>query len=258
MTEPDLATEPAGVYRRLRVLNLIAGAFHFAQAILIVVLATDFSMPVVATFLDNDPALRSSVATYELFSFNIAWGVAGFSLLSAVAHFVVAAPGAFGWYVRNLERRRNYARWIEYAFSSSLMIWIIALLPGIADIAALLGLAGVNASMILFGLLMEKYEQPGRPSWLAFWFGSLAGIIPWIAIGIYLWAPSAPGRPPAFVYAIFFSLFVFFNTFAINMWLQYRQVGRWSRYAHGERWYIILSLAAKTALAWQVFGGTLR
>jgi hypothetical protein len=254
----ELAGEPAQVYQRLRKLNVIAGLFHLLQAVAIVALATDFSMPIVATFLDNDPALRTSVATFELFRFNIAWGVAGFSLLSAIAHFVVASPFAYGWYVRNLERRRNYARWIEYALSSSLMIWIIALLPGIADIAALLALAGVNASMILFGLLMEKYEQPGRPSWLAFWFGSLAGIVPWIAIGIYLWSPSAPGRPPTFVYVIFFSLFVFFNTFAVNMWLQYRQIGKWARYAHGERWYIILSFAAKSLLAWQVFGGTLR
>jgi hypothetical protein len=254
----DVVGEPAVTYARLRRLNVIAGLFHLIQAVLILVLATDFSLPVVGTFLDNDPALRTTVPTFELFQFNIAWGVAGFSLMSAVAHFAVSAPGIYGWYVANLERRRNYARWIEYAFSSSLMIWIIALLPGIADIAALIALAGVNASMILFGLLMEKYEKPGNPSWLSFWFGSLAGIIPWVAIGIYLWSPVAPGSPPAFVYGIFFSLFVFFNTFAINMWLQYRRIGKWQNYAYGERAYIILSFAAKSALAWQVFGGTLR
>jgi hypothetical protein len=59
------------------------------------------------------------------------------------------------------------------------------------------------------------------------------------------------------VYGIFFSLFVFFNIFALNMWLQYRQVGRWSNYLHGERAYVLLSLIAKSALAWQVFGGPL-
>jgi hypothetical protein len=50
---------------------------------------------------------------------------------------------------------------------------------------------------------------------------------------------------------------VFFNIFAINMWLQYRRVGRWRSYLFGERTYILLSLVAKSLLAWQVFAGTL-
>ena len=65
-------------------------------------------------------------------------------------------------------------------------------------------------------------------------------------------ARSAPG----FVYGIFVSLFVFFNVFALNQWLQYRAVGRWRDYLFGENVYIVLSLTAKSALAWQVFGGT--
>jgi hypothetical protein len=59
------------------------------------------------------------------------------------------------------------------------------------------------------------------------------------------------------VYAIFVSLFVFFNAFAVNMWLQYRRVGRWRDYLFGEYAYMLLSLTAKSALAWQVFAGTL-
>jgi hypothetical protein len=54
------------------------------------------------------------------------------------------------------------------------------------------------------------------------------------------------------------SLFVFFNIFAVNMVLQYKKVGKWKDYLFGERVYIILSLTAKTLLAWQIFAGTLR
>jgi hypothetical protein len=53
------------------------------------------------------------------------------------------------------------------------------------------------------------------------------------------------------------SLFIFFNSFALNQWLQYRQVGRWRNYLFGERIYILLSLIAKSLLAWQIFAGTL-
>jgi hypothetical protein len=62
---------------------------------------------------------------------------------------------------------------------------------------------------------------------------------------------------PGFVYGIVTSLFVFFMSFALNQWLQYRRIGRWADYAFGEKVYLVLSLVAKTALAWQIFGGSL-
>jgi hypothetical protein len=99
----------------------------------------------------------------------------------------------------------------------------------------------------------------GSGGWLAFGFGCLAGAVPWLAIAIYLLSPgsASSASPPAFVHVIFLSLFVFFNIFALNQWLQYRARGRWSDYLFGERIYILLSLTAKSALAWQVFAGTL-
>lgn len=54
------------------------------------------------------------------------------------------------------------------------------------------------------------------------------------------------------------SIFLFFNVFAVNMFLQYKKVGPWKDYLFGERVYVFLSLFAKSALAWQVFAGTLR
>ena len=63
---------------------------------------------------------------------------------------------------------------------------------------------------------------------------------------------------PTFVYFIVPILFVFFFSFALNMALQYKKVGPWRNYLFGERMYVLLSLVAKSALAWQVFMGTLR
>ncbi len=62
---------------------------------------------------------------------------------------------------------------------------------------------------------------------------------------------------PGFVFGIFVSLFIFFMSFALNQWLQYREVGPWRSYAFGERSYLVLSLVAKSALAWQIFAGSL-
>ena len=141
------------------------------------------------------------------------------------------------------------------------MIVVIASLAGVQEIGTFIAIVGVNAAMNLFGWSMEvANEGRERPQWLHYLFGCVAGAVPWIVIGVaLLTSATAPGAAPipGFVIAIFVSLFAFFNVFAINMVLQYRKVGRWRDYLHGERAYMLLSLLAKTALAWQVFAGTL-
>jgi len=241
---------------RLRRWNIVVGLILAVQAVAIAFLTNDFSLPVTSTFMTGPPGTPPELDT--LFDVPLGWGVFAFLAISAVALLVIASPGVFQWYARNLGQARNYARWIEYFFSSSIMIVLIAMITGVSDVAALLAIFGINGSMILFGLLMERYEMPGNPSWLSFWFGTFAGIVPWIIVVIYVWSPGLDGPgPPTFVYGIIVSLFLFFNVFAVNMWLQYRQIGPWKDYLVGEKAYIILSLTAKALLAWQVFSAVL-
>ena len=239
----------------LRRWNVSLGFLHAVQAVAILALATAFTLPVTGTFMEGPPGTAPGVPT-TLFDVSVAWGVALFLLLSAGFHWLVALPVLFGRYTVGLAEQHNFFRWTEYSLSSSVMIVLIALLTGISDVAALIGIFAANAAMILFGAVQERYERPGGSLW-PFWLGCVVGIAPWLAIGMYLWSPGSTPEPPAFVYAIFVSLFVFFNIFALNMWLQYRQVGRWRSYLFGERTYFVLSLVAKSALAWQVFAGTL-
>jgi len=251
-TTPELERRLGG----LRRWTIVVGLILAAQAAVIAFLTNGFSLPVTATYMTGPPGTPPELDT--LFDFPLGWGVYAFLAISAAALLIIASPGVFEWYKRNLLESRNYGRWIEYFFSSSIMIVLISMITGVTDIAALLAIFGVNASMILFGLLMEKYETPGKPSWLSFWFGTFAGIIPWIIIAIYVWSPGLDGpSPPTFVYGIIASLFIFFNVFAINMWLQYHRVGKWRDYLFGEKAYIILSLTAKALLAWQVFSAVL-
>jgi hypothetical protein len=121
------------------------------------------------------------------------------------------------------------------------------------------GIFAVNASMIFFGALQEKYEVPGNGKGLPFKFGSMTGLVPWLLIGLYTLQPGSTNAAevPGFVLVIIVTLFVFFNTFAINQALQYKKVGKWASYLQGERSYITLSLVAKSVLAWQVFSGAI-
>ena len=219
------------------------------------------TLPVTASYATQDPALLEGTPPSEvLFSPMMGWGAAAFAFLSALFHFLVAGP-ARRTYTRGLGAGQNPFRWIEYSLSSTLMILLISMLLGIYDIAALIGIAGANVAMILFGWLMERHNTPGQAvDWYPFAFGSIVGLVPWIAIAVYLQGAigNADEAVPAWVWGILFSIFALFNCFAVNQWLQYRAVGRWSSYVFGEAVYIGLSLVAKTALVWQIYFGTVR
>lgn len=255
--EPTPAT-PVARIGRLRRYNALLAVLHAVSGVAVLVLANEFALPVTGTYLAGPPGTELSDPV-QLFEIRTAWAVAAFLFLSALFHALVASPLFFDRYRDGLLAGHNTFRWVEYSLSASLMIVLIAQLTGIADIAALLAIFGINASMILFGWLQERYEQPGSGGWLPFVFGCIAGIVPWVAVVIYVTSPGSAGdaEAPGFVYAIIVSLFVFFNAFAVNQWLQYRQVGPWRDYLVGEAAYVTLSLTAKSALAWQIFGGTL-
>lgn len=245
---------------KLRRFNLLMAFLHLGQGIAMLLVSSSFSLPVMASFLKFDFATQKLVpSSRELFSLRIGPMVAGFLFLSSLAHFILTLPKVNEWYNKNLQHGINYARWIEYAFSSSLMIIVIAMLVGIYDAASLILIFFLNASMILFGWMMELHNQTTKKTdWTAFIFGCISGIATWLAIGLYLWNPGSDTKAPNFVYWIYFSIFLFFNCFAVNQYLQYKKIGKWADYLYGERAYIVLSLVAKSLLAWQVFAGTLR
>jgi hypothetical protein len=246
--------------------NAILAALHLVQAAAILALSFAknpvVTSPVVGTYLHFDETTRHLVtAQRTIWDLPIGPAVALFFLMSAIAHFSMAFP-ARRWYEAHLARGQNPIRWIEYAFSSSVMIVVIAALAGVQEVGTLIAIFGANAAMIMFGWSMEiANEGRNRPQWLHYIFGCIAGAVPWLVIfaTIVISATEPNSAPiPGFVIAIFVTLFVFFNVFAINMVLQYRKIGRWRDYLYGERAYMLFSLFAKSALAWQVFFGTLR
>lgn len=248
-----------GVLDRLRNLNVLAGLLHLVSGTAMIVLGNDFSLPVSLFNLGGPPGTPLEQGFLEeIGQVRLAPLTAAFMYLSALFHFLVAAPGVYPIYQAEIRRGQNRFRWVEYSLSSTLMIILISLIVGITDIAALIGISLANVAMILFGWVMEIVNKPNRSVWWApFWFGCIAGLAPWLALLAYLTLPEGGEGPPGFVYGILVSIFVLFNCFAINQWLQYRRIGRWADYVTGERTYIILSFVAKSALAWQIFANTL-
>lgn len=238
----------------LRRWNLALTVLHLVQAAAIVVLATDFAITVTGSFPAGPPG--TDVPPPEaLFDVPIGAAIAAFLGLAALDHLLTATV-ARDTYEGDLRRGINRFRWVEYSVSATLMVVLICLYSGITGIAALIAIVGANVAMILFGWLQEVMNPPGRSSttMLAFWFGTLAGLAPWVALSVNL---VGADELPGFVIGIFVSLFVFFMSFGLNQWLQYREVGPWRDYAYGEKAYLVLSLGAKSALAWQIFAGSL-
>lgn len=186
--------------------------------------------------------------------------MATFLLLSGL--FLLGS--AFIWrkkYEDQVQKGLNLFRWTEYAITSSMMVVVIAILCGIYDLSTLILIFSLNACMILFGWMMEVHNQTTKKvDWTGYLFGCFAGAMPWVVMGLYFFNALKAGGDavPTFVYAIFWSLFIAFNVFSVNMILQYAKVGKWKDYLYGEYAYITFSLVAKTLLAWQVWSGTLR
>ena len=257
--------------------NFIAGVLHLVSAISLTAILVQIKVqgyfPVTATYMDGPPGFKPGdtftqgdmtytfpePVTVELFTINLGGAIIAFLLLSAIFHFAIISPFFKKRYFEGLANTHNYFRWTEYALSSSIMITSIMLLNGFTDYAGLIAVFAVNASMILFGALQEKYEKPGNGKALPFIMGCMTGIVPWIVIAISVIRPGyeGVGEIPGFVYGIVATIFIAFNTFGINQALQYRQVGKWKDYLFGERVYITLSFVAKSLLAWQVFSGAI-
>ena len=265
MSETGTAATEAGAETsardtRLRLWNAVMAVLHLLQGLAMVVIADSVLWPITRTRYGFNAETQSIFPeTVSFVDANLPLLVAGFLLISAVAHALISTV-LYDRYVAYLDRGMNPYRWYEYSVSASLMIVVIGMLAGVWDLGTLAALFGLVAVMNLCGLLMEqRNESTDETDWTPFWVGVLAGIVPWIVIAItFIGSVVASGSDfPQFVIYIYVSIFLFFNLFTLNMAFQYLEVSRWKNYLFGERVYVLLSLVAKSALAWQVYFGTL-
>lgn len=248
-------------FNYLNKFNFSMAGLHALQGIIMLLIAKSYALPVTTTYLTfNNSTKQLETATRNIFDVQFAYLTVSFLFMSAIAHLIIATIYRKK-YEKDLSKGINKARWIEYAVSASTMMVAISFLTGIYDLSSLIMIFALVAFMNLMGLVMEMWNQTTKKTnWISFIIGSAAGLVPWLVFAIFVWGATAFGSQgvPGFVYGIYVSIFIFFNCFAINMYLQYKKIGPWKDYLYGERVYMILSLVAKSALAWQVFAGSLR
>lgn len=245
----------------LKIYNTIVGFVLLVQGIIMWAISNSSKLPVTTLYTKWNEVLRMPQPVLEnLTEWRLGPIVASFLIISGL--FLLGS--AYVWrkkYEGQIQKGVNLFRWMEYSITSSLMIVVIAMLCGVYDLSSLIMIFSLNACMILFGWVMEIHNQTTKKvDWTSYIFGCFAGAVPWIIMGLYFFnaVSSNAEAVPTFVYAIFWTLLVSFNVFAVNMVLQYKKIGKWKDYIYGEYAYITLSLVAKALLAWQVWGGTLR
>jgi Heliorhodopsin len=256
----------SSTFASLQQWNKYLAIVHALQGVIILILSASRLFPVTTNYLGADTLQTQAQGhvvlasgTQQLFDINLAYLVATFFFISAISHGLMATS-LRPMYEKDLKKGINKIRWIEYALSAGIMMVAIGLLVGVQDISALLMLFSLTAVMNLLGLVMELWNQGARKvNWLSYVIGCKVGLVPWIVVAIYLIGGGVYGAAaPGFVYWIFGSMLVLFAAFPANMYLQYRKVGKWTNYLYGERAFMLLSLVAKTVLAWQIFAGSLR
>ena len=248
--------------KKLRIYNAVVGLFLIVQGVIMWAISNDTTAQITTSYLGKSGAIPGMPTTLvqNFAEWRLGPIVASFLLLSGL--FLLGS--AFIWrkqYEAQIQKGMNLFRWAEYAITSSMMVIVIAILCGIYDLSTLILIFSLNACMILFGWMMEVHNQTTKKvDWTSYYFGCFAGAMPWVIMGLYFYNALAAGGSavPSFVYAIFWSLFIAFNVFSVNMILQYAKVGKWKDYIFGEYAYVTFSLVAKALLAWQVWGGTLR
>jgi Heliorhodopsin len=262
----ELIAKSPITFSGLRKLNIGAGVFLGIQGILMIALGLLLTWKRdIYTFYLKFKIISLAPPSFQVLPdpqvaftvTNLGVILASFLLISAFALLTIAFIKNKN-YVEYLKKGMNPYRWYEYFFSSSIMLVIIATFVGVWDLWSLVMIFVLNAVMIMCGYLMEKINfYSKKTDWSAYLLGCLSGFTPWIVLAAYFVAAlgSSDTQPPTFVYLTLLFYFIIFNTFSINMILQYKGVGKWKDYLYGERVYILLSFTAKTILAWLVFIG---
>ena len=191
---------------------------------------------------------------------DLGWLVILFHLLSFVFQGIAWLSDSCGpfygyQYKYIIGENRNPLRFIEYAFSASVMLIAIALLNGVTDINLIVSIGLLNSSCQLCGLVVE-YIDNRKMKWILHLTGWLQFIGAYGIIGrAFLKSiDSSKTRPPEFVYFIVIIIFILFSSFGFVQLLEL--ITNLNPYSK-EKTYVILSLTSKLFLGWMIFSNIL-
>lgn len=166
-----------------------------------------------------------------------------------------------GYYHQAVRNNNNYFRWIEYSVTSTLMLYIMALVTGTKDTGVYMMLLSSNVAMIAMGQWVEESVHYGGSWWLPMATSFLLLVVEFVVIArnlfsrldeIALFLNANQSNPnvtkffiPGWLKPMVIVLFLFYISFGfLSLYGAYSGTS----YETIEMWYIILSLVAKATL----------
>ena len=242
----------AGWANAIGVCHAIAAVVMFVEAMVIMAVPMGAVLPQMIVDAPSGP-YGPIVTTETALRIRVSFLVALFLALASIDHTICTAiwqcaRSGFDYYL--FEKRANPLRWVEYSISASLMVVLILSLSGSRDVMLQLVAATATAVCMLLGLCIEASDDKSTKIAL-FVVASISAMVPWIVV-LFNFIRQA-SQIFAFVWAATVGTFVAFALFAVNMLV----TGIMFRHLHhiGEIIYIMLSLTAKSYLAFVVWGG---
>jgi hypothetical protein len=239
----------------LRSVSGLSGAVVLAQAVVIAIIIARSHRQVL---LPVTLHLQGDDGTTLLVRVDLGVAVIVLCALVALARLVVVVPSVFPRYSSGVHSNRHSARWIEFAFSSSIVIFLVAQLNGISDIGILVLSYAITSGMTLFTVLQERSPRVSSARMLPLWFGAAIGIVPWGVIAFHQVAALLSGQPPsALARVITLTMLAFAFAFFVSHWREQRQANSTQTLPGGECTHILLSLASTSVFAWLVALGVI-
>lgn len=233
----------------------ISIVLYVALAIAVIALLRDTAFPVTITHLTNNALVGTDgtafiTANRPLFDVDLRWMLLALLAVSAVTPLLYLTK-LKSYYAQRVEKRRVLeARWIDLGINSAIMVGVIAMFSGITDLMYLKLLGGFMVITCILGWLAERQnERATSPVWTAFNISLLAGVMPWLAIGVTKSATLFYGgiRSPWYVYVACFAALIGFGLLARNQYRQHRRQGKFADYPVVERNYQTITLVTKVS-----------
>lgn len=145
-----------------------------------------------------------------------------------------------------------FFRWGDYVVSSSLMVFIIAVLNGERDVVSLTLLVVMQVLLIGTGAVAEFFDQLGDvlAARYALGVGGFIHVVIWAVLAVPFFLSIRGG--PSWLPVVFSGLFVAFSSFGVVAVLQIEQ---YVTRVKAEYMYGVLGVAAKLPLQWSIYAG---
>jgi hypothetical protein len=176
--------------------------------------------------------------------------------IAALARLVAATPMVHTLRAETSVLGRNPLRWIEYAATSAIMIFVIAQLNGITEVSTLVLIYTLQSASVILLWLQERLGAASR-SVQPFVFASVVGIVPWGIMALHVLAPGATSGydQPLWVRVFTVSMLLLFSALVANQWGGVRPSAARAGRLRVERGYLVLGIVMPVAFASQMLGG---